>query len=295
MSLRAAAACLLAVLAAAGAAPRIVAHLEDPAIKESSGLAASRANPGIYWTHNDSGDGPFLYAFDREGRSYGRWRVRGATHIDWEDMAIGPGPRRGRWYLYIGDIGDNAMRRNGVVVYRVEEPRVAGPKACRPECATARAAVLRLRYPDGPHDAESLLVHPTTGDLYVVTKGARRRPETRVYKASAAALSGGRATLSLVATLGIPETFFTMLAGGITGGGNSPDGRSVVLSDYFRAYEARLPAGARFDAIWNQPFTTIPLGLGFQVEGICYRADGKAIMAVSEGTAAPLLEISPPR
>lgn len=292
MARRGAAACLLGALAAAGAAPQVIARLEDPRITESSGVAASIANPGIYWTHNDSGDGPFLYAFDRKGQSYGRWRVRGAAHIDWEDIAIGPGPRRGRPYLYIGDIGDNALRRNSIVVYRVEEPRVAGPEACRPDCTTSRAEALRLRYPDGPHDAESLLVHPATGDLYVVTKGMRRSPETRVYKASAAALAARRATLSLVATLDIPDPLFTMFAGGITGGGISPDGRAVALSDYFRVYEARLPAGARFDTVWKQPSTAIPLGLGYQVEGVCYRADGKAIVAVSEGSPAPLLEIT---
>ncbi|HKR58234.1 MAG TPA: hypothetical protein VJS64_00770, partial [Pyrinomonadaceae bacterium] len=81
--------------------------LKDKSIKESSGIAASRNHPGIYWTHNDSGDGPFIYAFDIRGDSRGVWRVTGASAEDWEDMAAGPGPRAGTNYLYLGDIGDN--------------------------------------------------------------------------------------------------------------------------------------------------------------------------------------------
>src|SRR5205085_4228948 len=69
------------------AAPARLADLEDRAITESSGIVASRRNPDIFWTHNDSGDGPLLYAFDRKGRSRGRWRVTDAQAIDWEDIA----------------------------------------------------------------------------------------------------------------------------------------------------------------------------------------------------------------
>ena len=97
---------------------------------------------------------------------------RGARAVDWEDIAIGPGPKRGRWYLYIGDIGDNERRRGEVVVYRVEEPRTA---ACKAESSTGRATAIRLRYPDEPHNAR-LLVHPVTGDLYLISKAGNGDP-----------------------------------------------------------------------------------------------------------------------
>jgi hypothetical protein len=76
--------------------PTTIANLKNPGINESSGLAASRSNPGIYWTHNDSGDEPFVYAFDATGESRGVFRVTGAQARDWEDMAVGPGPGRGQ-------------------------------------------------------------------------------------------------------------------------------------------------------------------------------------------------------
>src|SRR5687767_5426116 len=89
------------------AKPVLLAHLEDRSIDESSGLIASRRNPDLYWTHNDSGDLPLIFAFDRTGRSRGVWSVSGAYAYDWEDIAYGPGPEPDRHYLYIGDIGDN--------------------------------------------------------------------------------------------------------------------------------------------------------------------------------------------
>src|SRR5262245_52674772 len=103
-------------------APVHLVNLENQDIKESSGIAASRRNADIFWTHNDSGDGPFIYAFDRQGKHRGVWRVAGAKAIDWEDMAVGPGPRRGQSYLYLGDIGDNSRKRDQITVYRVAEP-----------------------------------------------------------------------------------------------------------------------------------------------------------------------------
>ena len=86
--------------------PAQIAELEDGAIDESSGVVASRRNPDLFWTHNDSGDGPFLYAFDLNGGKRGTWHVTGAKAFDWEDIAAGPGST-----LDIADIGDNDAAR----------------------------------------------------------------------------------------------------------------------------------------------------------------------------------------
>ncbi|MGH9267370.1 MAG: hypothetical protein ACRD0D_04255, partial [Acidimicrobiales bacterium] len=68
----------VAVVTAGGyGAPVKLGDLGDPAVKESSGLAASRRNPGRLWTHNDSGDGPLVYCLERSGASCGVWRVEG--------------------------------------------------------------------------------------------------------------------------------------------------------------------------------------------------------------------------
>ena len=269
--------------------PVTLGALADPDIRESSGLAAARSAPGYFWTHNDSGDGPFLFALDRRGRRAGVWRVTGAAARDWEDMAVGPGPAAGRSYLYIGDMGDNARRRDSVVVYRIEEPVIEArdtPTSKRNPATTAPAAAIRLRYPDGAHDAEALLVHPTTGDLYIITK-APGRP-AGIYKASAPLATTGTTTLRRIGDMRL----MSLMGSIITGGDISPDGRRVALCDYFQGYELSLPDGAQsFDDIWQQPLAALSLGERRQGEAIAYSLDGQAILATSEGRPAPLIEV----
>ena len=70
----------------------------------------------------------------------------------------------------------------------------------------------------------------------------------------------------------------------------SPSGNRVALCDYFRSYEATLPAGHAFDDIWTQEWKPVELAPRRQGEAICYRADGRALLATSEGVPAPLQE-----
>jgi hypothetical protein len=267
------------------------ARIEEEALDESSGLAASRRNPGLYWTHNDSGDGPFLYALDAEGRRRGVWRVAGARAEDWEDIAAGPGPEPGRPYLYVGDIGDNGRRRPHVSVYRLPEPAVAGADAAaRADSprATEPAEEIRLKYPDGRHNAEALLVHPSTGDLYVVVKDSS--PACGVYRLRAAQVAAGVNTLERVGEFRSPS----LLGSIVTGGDISPDGRRVIICDYLSAYELRLPdaAGANFEEVWRQQPSVVQLGPRRQGEAICYRLDGAALLATSEGPPGMIYEIA---
>jgi hypothetical protein len=275
----------------AGALPKVsatpvrLATLEERAVRESSGIVASRRNPGLFWTHNDSGDGPFVYAFDRAGRSRGTWRVEGAQARDWEDIAAGPGPSQGLSYLYAGDIGDNTAKREFIVVYRFPEPEIGAGNQSESTRATSPAEAIRLKYPDGAHDAEALLIHPTSGDLYVVTKTV---DGAGVYKLAAPFSTEGVNTLARVAMLRGPD-FFGIL---ITGGDISPDGRRVAFCDYAQGYELTLPEGARgFDDVWRQTPSAVPLGERRQGESICYRLDGAALLATSEGEQSPLIEV----
>lgn len=270
--------------------PVHLADLEDRTINESSGIVASRRNPDLFWTHNDSGDGPFIYAFDRKGKNRGRWRVANAQAIDWEDIAAGLGPQSGISYIYIGDIGDNYSRREYVTVYRVVEPTITAQDNSSPANrlhTTDAAEAFHLKYPDGKHDAETLMVHPVTGDLYIVTKTFNS--ESGIYKLKAPLTSASVNTLVRIGKIGTPS----LVGGLMTGGDISPDGRRVVLCDYFNAYEMVLPDNAAndFDQIWKQPLATIKLGPRQQGEGVCYRLDGKAILATSEKLPTPLIEV----
>lgn len=269
--------------------PAKLATIKNPSVTESSGLVASRTLPGAYWTHNDSGDGPFIYAINTRGNSLGVFRVTGANARDWEDISIGPGPQPNRTYLYIGDIGDNGEKRDDIVVYRVAEPDLKsaakGSTKAKPN-TTEPAEAIRLKYPDGKHDAETLLVHPTTGNLYIVTKVTFANPV--VYEAAAPLTPGKTITMKRIGEVHVPSIF----GGALTGGSVSPDGRRVALCDYFQGYELVLPArSTNFDDIWKEKMTGFDLGKRQQGESIAYRLDGNALLATSEGKEFDLIQV----
>jgi hypothetical protein len=269
--------------------PTKLADLEDRAIYESSGLVASRNSPGCYWTNNDAGNEPLIYLFDSQGRSRGVWQVTGATNFDWEDLSVGPGPKPDTNYLYIGDIGDNDGTRSEIVIYRIPEPVIPASNSAtlakQPD-ATERAEVIRLRYPDGRHDAEALLVHPKTRRIYLVVKEKSARPG--IYAADAPKVSGEVVTLARIGEVDMSG----QVDARINGGAISPDGLRAALSDYDQGYEFVLPdANAPFDSIWKEPMRTVDLGSRKQGETITYRLDGKALLATSERLPTPLIQI----
>lgn len=137
---------------------QMVARLPD--LPEASGLTASRAQPGVVWTHNDSGQ-PTIFAIGADGSLRARVSVTGAQVDDWEDVAAGSCPQGS--CLYIGDIGDNKGDRPRITVYRVPEPKPG-------EQATGQAEAFHASYPDGAKDAEALFIGPNNR-LFVVTKG----------------------------------------------------------------------------------------------------------------------------
>jgi hypothetical protein len=238
---------------------REVGRVDAPAATELSGLALSRS--GVLWTHNDSGDSPRVLALDRKGRLLREVAVGGAEAVDWEDIAI-----RGRT-LYVGDIGDNVAQRPEVAVYRFAEPGAG--------VTSVAAERIALRYSDGPHDAEALLVDPRSGAIVVVTKDAGGN--SGVYVGSNARL-GRRATLKL----GIGQL--------VTAGDVSGDGRTIVLRTYDRAFVFTRRRGESLArALRRAPCVAganlIAEGQG---EALALTRDGRAFYTVPEGTR-PLL------
>ena len=251
-------------------APEILGRIRDKRIKESSGLVASRTHEGVLWTHNDSGDGPYLYALDMRGRTLGRWLVTGAEAFDWEDIALGPDDD-----LYIGDIGDNSSSRSSITVYRVPEP---DPHDAARD--TEQATAIELTYPNGAHDAEALMVQPGTGDLYVVTKELSGR--ALVYRGRAPL--NGSVHLEGVGRLDLPATY-----GGITAGDIASAGDRVILSTYLGGYEFVIGDGeSRFDTIWDTLPLEVDLGVRAQGEAVAYDRTGASILTTSEGGRSPL-------
>ncbi len=266
-------------------APRVVGKLASGEITESSGIAVSKCAPNVLWTHNDSGDGPFLFAISDKGEALGTWRVSGAENTDWEDIASYKDPS-GRCFLYVGEIGNNEFRRNEMKIYKVPEPEVNdaakdGSRKDAPETQPAEAVT--FRYADGPHNAEALLVHPKTGDIYVLTKS--RSETSGVFKIPSG--SSGVVQAAKIGEVSVPA----IPDGLITGGDISPDGSRVVVCDYFAAYELVLPAGKPFDGIWKEKPLRIELGERKVGEAVGYSADGRTVFATSEGKGSPLIRV----
>ena len=146
-----AAACLGAAAPPAAppvALPAVVGRLGDARLIEVSGIAASRRVAGRWWVHNDSGDGPYLYAIDASGALQGVVQIDGVLALDWEDIASFT--RDGKAWLLVADSGDNLGLRPEYELIAIEEPAL-------PEDGSTlhvqAAWQLRYRYPGGaPHD-----------------------------------------------------------------------------------------------------------------------------------------------
>jgi hypothetical protein len=270
------------------AAPRVVGKLESGEVGESSGIVASRCNANAFWTHNDSGSQNIIYAFNRKGEHLGAWHVAGAKNYDWEDIAAFK-DANGECFLYIGDIGDNVRGRGEIVVYKVREPQIsAADKSTNGKNArvTVAAEAIKLTFPEMRHDAETLLVHPATGDIYVITK--HLSGAAGVYKLAANYTTNKVNTLKKIADFTVPA----VPNGFLTGGDISTDGKRVVVCDYFNAYEIALPAAAKnFDEIWRQKPVVVQLGERQQGEAVCYSLDGNAIYSTSENKNSPIIEV----
>jgi hypothetical protein len=133
-------------------------HFEDPAIEESSGIVKSRRLEGVFWTHNDSGHPPRLFAVDRQGGRIGTVDLLDATNVDWEDIAIDDAG-----FLYLCDIGNNRNRRENLIVYQVQE---VDPRTIR---ETRIASPFPFRYPNSRSpNAEACFFN--RGALYILTK-----------------------------------------------------------------------------------------------------------------------------
>ena len=246
-------------------------------LREASGLVASRSHPGVLWAHNDSGDEPRLYALTTSGRHLGVFTLDGAEARDWEDLAIGPGPDPGVDYLYAGDIGDNESQQDLKYVYRVAEPAVDADQAPVDTILTGLSTIT-VRYPDGPSDAETLLVDPLTSDLYVITK---RSTEVAIYRAAAPQSTSDVIDMERAGTLSLARVPAAPAAGqGAVGGDIAPSGLEVLLKTYVEVYYWKRASIA--EALFARSPETLPYVPEPQGEAIAWAADESGYFTLSE-------------
>jgi hypothetical protein len=235
------------------------------ALGEASGAAASRRHRGIVWTHNDSAE-PVLFAVDVSDKVVGRVRLTGADVVDWESVTVAACPQGS--CLFVGDIGDNGAKRDHVTVYRVREPALD---------AQSTESVTRLvaRYPDGPRDAEALVVLPPE-HIFIVTKGDKSPVD--VYRFPEQSQSRTPAVLERVRTL---QDGKVKAAERVTGADADPNGRWVVMrtGKSLSAFDANdFVAGG--EPMWQMDLSSLGEPQG---EGVALDSDGLVTLIGERG------------
>jgi len=253
-------------------------QVQRPDLDELSGLAAS-PNQGALWAHDDSGGGATLYAMDEAGGDLGAFSVRGAQNVDWEDMAAAP-CGDGCACLYLGDLGDQEGARQEVEVWRVAEPDLYGPDH------SARAEAITLRYPDGPHDAEALLVDPVSLAIYVLPK---LDGPVALYGTDPAPEAGDTITLTDLLTLDLSA--YGAKDPRITGGSVSQGGARVALRTNEDVFLFTAPDGGGVaEALASEP-ARFDAPEGPDGEAVSWSPDGASLLLSGEGSGATIWQL----
>jgi hypothetical protein len=287
------------------AEPERVGLVTDSRLPEVSGIVPVTGHPHCYWVHNDSGASARIFAILEVGTIIAEVKVTGAAATDWEDIAKGPPPARPggaaskpeRACLYIADTGNNDGDRKQFVIWRIREPEITGtpsgkektpgatgPKVAEQRIDTEPAVAIRFRYPGPTYDCEAIVVHPETRRLYLLTKELLR---SHVFKIDGGVDGTGNPQVAEEVTVMSPRFM-------VTAADLSSDARRLALRTYVEVQEYRLPDGADFDTIFDQPRRVLPSSLlEVQGEAICYDHDGKSILTLSEAKPKVIHRIRP--
>jgi hypothetical protein len=232
--------------------------LVNPLLEEVSGLVVSQRYPNRLYVHTDSGGEAAVFVLDTLGDELGRLDLPGLKNRDWEDIAIGPGPN-GSSYIYLAEIGDNEAKHEEIYLYRFVEPELL---QAIPSTAIDQ---VRLQFPGGPKDAETLLADPITGTLFIVSK---REPKNAVYQVPAMAFEKGSAILEKTHEF----DFNSSVAGDI-----SKDGSQILIKTYLAVfYWKRTEKQSLVEALklapMRLPYVPEPQGeaIGFNFKGDAY-------------------------
>jgi len=262
-------------------------RIDTDLINESSGLARSQVDPGLLWTHNDSGGAATTYAVDHAGHYQGSLKLSLAVNLDWEDMTsfVEDGQPR----LLLADIGDNSAFRPVVTLYIVDEPDTT--QLTRPfELSATPARTITVIYPDGPRDAESIAVDAAEGSIYLLSK---RDAVPRLY----------RVPLAPTVPLVIAEALGEIAIPRAPEGSDDPERINWTTSmDINAAADALVVVGLTqahvyhraADESWLQSLQRDPLSVDLpdypQIEAVAWD-DAGDLWITSEGAPAPLARL----
>lgn len=239
--------------------------IKDERIKESSGLAKSAKYEGIWWTLNDSGDTGRVFGVDATGKVRAVLRFSAKVE-DTEAIAVDS-----EGTIYIADIGDNTGSRDMIEVYTIPEPSELGDES------NVKYHRYDFEYPDGAHDAETLLVEPESKQLFFVTKVKKKAGA--IYAAPESASREGTNKLTKLGPAPVAPD-------GITDGTFMPDGKTVVLRTYVDVATMT----------WSETPTLVarantPIGQG---ESVAVGPTGSDILVGTEGSGSAVYQLAVP-
>lgn len=230
-------------------------------LEEVSGIALGKTFPGRIYAHNDSGGDPKIFVLDTLGNRLGEIILESVSNRDWEEIAVGPDENGGS-SVYIGEIGDNLAQHEYIEVYRIAEPVELNQKVI-PE-------KVRLTYPDGPMDAEAMMVDPNSGELIIFSK---RDEKNTVFTMSMDAFQQGETVLTKVGNL--PFT-------GAVAADISKDGSKILIKTYTMIYYwDRNEDETVMEALLRSP-VELPYSPEPQGEAIGFNVDASAFYTLSE-------------
>jgi hypothetical protein len=256
-------------------------QIENSEIDEASGLAASRRRSDLLWTHNDSGAVPRLYAVGVDGRDHGAVDLRGASSVDWEDLAAFE--IDGVPYLLIADTGDNDAERKSVMLYIVEEPELRGDRF-EDGAAVSVAWSLEVVFEDGPMDCEGVAVDVPGQRILFVSKWTvpLRLYEIPLHPSGSEVRSPAVATrVAEIANIPQPtnadreeDPKFGQFRSQTTALDVTADASELLLVTYANAYRFERAAGEGWLQAVSRPGERLAIPLMAQTEAGAYALDG---------------------
>ncbi len=246
---------------------RITAGIMDNTeIDEASGMDMSNIHENMFWTHNDSGDKARLFLVNTRAQYVMSCTLQQGTNRDWEDIVVARDPKSGTSRIFIADIGDNNAVYDYGKIYIIDEPEVQSGT----DITVSNVDQIIFRYEDGQRDAETLLVDPLTGHIYIVSK---RETMVNLYQITYPYTFSD--TTMAKKLISIP---FTQ----IVGGDISADGSEIVLKNYNKVWYWQRKKGTTIaETLIKKPFETTYI-MEPQGEAICWSFDAKSFYTLSE-------------
>ena len=255
---------------------KIVGKIENKTIKEASGLVESIENPSGLWTHNDGGDGPFLYFISNlDAKILKKISLVGIKNEDWEDLAIGPSILEDTsTYIYLGDIGDNKKNKTIKKIHFFREPKI---KDFDNELIEINDIKTISFYSEKKiENFETLMIDPNSKELFLIAKNKKKKQN--IYKIDTENIE--------IDEIQKAKKYLTLnlnnLKGEVTGGEISRNGQKCLIKTYKNVFLWERKKDEKWKNIWSQAPKILKYIPESQGEAICWSNDENAYFTLSE-------------